>query len=100
MHLRTFLKIYELDPVKFLLVPGLAWQAAFKKTKVKLDLLTDTDMLLTVEKGIWGELCHSTYQEAKANNKYMNDYDNYKESSYIQHWDVISLYWWAMCKSF
>ena len=52
MHLRTFLKIYELDPVKFLLVPGLAWQAAFKKTKVKLDLLTDIDMLLTVEKGI------------------------------------------------
>ena len=43
------LKIQELDPAKFLSVPGLAWQAALKKTKVKLDFLTDTDMLLMVE---------------------------------------------------
>ena len=40
------LKIYELDPTKYLSASGLAWQAAFKKTKVKLDLLTDIDMLL------------------------------------------------------
>ena len=39
-----YLKIYELDPAKFLSAPGLAWQAALKKTKVKLDLLTDIDM--------------------------------------------------------
>ena len=42
------LKIYELDPSKFLSAPGLAWQAALKKTKVKLDLLTDIDMLLMI----------------------------------------------------
>ena len=42
------LKIYELDPAKFLSAPGLAWQAALKNTKVKLDLLTDIDMLLMV----------------------------------------------------
>ena len=36
-----YLKIYELDPAKFLSFLGLAWQAASKKTKVKLDLLTD-----------------------------------------------------------
>ena len=47
---------YELDPVHFLSAPGLAWQAALKKTKVKLDLLTDIDMLLVVEKGIKGGL--------------------------------------------
>ena len=46
------LEIYELDPAKFLSAPGLAWQAALKKTKVKLDFLTDIDMLLMVEKGI------------------------------------------------
>ena len=40
----------ELDPTRFLTAPGLAWQAALRKTKVKLDLLTDIDMLLTVEK--------------------------------------------------
>ena len=37
------LEIYELDPAKFLPAPGLAWQAALKKTKVKLHLLTDID---------------------------------------------------------
>ena len=44
------LEIYELDSARFLTVPGLAWEAALKKTKVKLDLLTDIDMLLMVEK--------------------------------------------------
>ena len=48
------LKIYELDPAKFLSAPGLAWQATLKKTKVKLDLLTDIHTLLMVEKGIRG----------------------------------------------
>ena len=46
------LKKYELDPPKFLSAPGLSWQAAFKKTKVKLDLLTDIDMLLMVKKSL------------------------------------------------
>ena len=90
------LKIYELDPAKFLSAPGLAWQAALKKTKVKLDLLTDIDMLLMVEKGIRGGICHSIYRYAKANNKYMKDYDKNKESSYLQYWDVNNLYGWAM----
>ena len=79
------LKIYELDPVKFLSASGLAFQAALKKTKVKLDLLTDIDMLLMVEKGIRGGICHSIYRYAKANNKYMKDYDKNKESSYLQY---------------
>ena len=46
------LEIYEPDPAHFLSAPGLLWQAALKKTKVKFDLLTDTNMLLMVEKGI------------------------------------------------
>ena len=53
------LKICELDPAKFLLPPGIAWQAASEKTKVKLDLLTDIDMLGMVEKFIRGGMCHS-----------------------------------------
>ena len=54
-----FLKVYELYPAKFFSAPGLAWQAAFQKIKVKLDLLTDTEMLLMIEKDIRGGLCHS-----------------------------------------
>ena len=49
---KMWLKIYYLDPVKFLSALGLAWQAALKKTEVKLELLIDIDMLLMVEKGI------------------------------------------------
>ena len=72
------LKIKELDPVRFLTAPGLVWQADLKKTKVKLDLLSDIDMLLMVEKGITAGKCHSFYRYAKANNKYMKDYDKNK----------------------
>ena len=53
-------------------------------------------MLLMVEKGIKGGICHAIYRYAKANNKYMKDYDNNKESSYRQYWDVNNLYGWAM----
>ena len=55
------LKICELVPAKFLSVLGLAWQAALKKTEVKLDLLTDIAILLMVEKGIIKGISHSIY---------------------------------------
>ena len=72
------LEIYELHPSKYPSAAGLAWQAAFKKTEVKLDLLTDIDVLLMVERGISGGICHSIYRYAKANDKYMKDYDKNK----------------------
>ena len=53
-----------------------------KKTKTKLDLLNNIDMLLMVEKGIKGGLCHSIYWYATANNKYIKVYDKSKESAY------------------
>ena len=55
----------------------LVWQAALKKTKVKLDFLTDIDMLLMVEKDIRRGICRSIYRYAKANNKYMHEITNY-----------------------
>ena len=90
------LKEYELDPVHILSLPGLAWQACLKKTNVELELLTDYDMLLMVEEGIRGGICHSIHWYAKANNKYMKDYNNNEESSYIQYLDTNNLYGWAM----
>ena len=66
---------YQLDPAKFLSAPKLAWQGAFKMAEVKLELLTDIHMLLMVEKGIRGEICNTIHRYAKANNKYMKDYD-------------------------
>ena len=72
----------------FFSVSGLAWQAAVKKTEVKLKLLTDIDMLLTIEKGIRRGICHAIHRYANANNKYMKDYDKNKQSSYLKYWDV------------
>ena len=89
-------KVYELGPSHFLSLPGLAWQACLKKTNVKLELLTDYDMLLMVEEGIRGGISHLIHRYAKANNKYMKDYDKNKESSYIQYLDANNLYGWAM----
>ena len=84
--------IYELDPAKFLAAPGLAWQAPLKKTKVKIDLLTDIEILLILEKDIIGRICDSIYRYAKANNKNMKDYDKIEESSYRNYRDVNNLY--------
>ena len=90
------LKIYKLDPSRFLTAPGLAWQAVFKKTKVVLELLTGIDMLLMVEKGIRGGICHAIRQYVKAYNKCIKKYDKNKESSYLKYWDANNLYEWPM----
>ena len=93
---QSCLKNYELDPAHFVSLPGLAWQACLKKTNVELELLTDYDMLLMVEEGISGGICHAVQRYAHANNKYMNDYDRKKKSSYIQYLDANNLYSKAM----
>ena len=90
------LKEYELDPAHFLSLPGLAWQACLKKTNIELELLTDYEMLLMVEKGIRGGICHSIHRYAKANNKYMKNYNKNEESCHIQYLDANNLYGWAM----
>ena len=90
------LEVYELEPAHFLSLPGLAWQARLKKTNIKLELLTDYDMLLMVEEGIRGGICHAIHRYAKANNKYMENYDKNEEPSYIQYLDANHLYGWAI----
>ena len=90
------IKVYELDPAHFLSLPGLAWQACLKKTNAKLELLTDYDMLLMVEEGITGGICHSIHRYAKANNKYTKNYNKNEESLYIQYLDAHNLCGWAM----
>ena len=59
--------------------------------------LTDIHMLLTVEKGTIGEICHhAVHQYATASNKYMKDHDKNKESLYLKCWNVNNLYGWEM----
>ena len=89
-------EIYELNPAHFLSAPRLVWHASLKRTWAKLELLTNIDMLLMVEKGIRGGICHSIHRYAKANNKYMKNYDKDMESSYLEYLDANNLYGWAM----
>ena len=82
------IEIYELDPTHFLSAPGLAWQVCLKKTEVELELLTDIDMLLMIEKGIRGRICHAIHRHAKPNNKYMKNYSKDIKSLYLMYLDA------------
>ena len=62
-------------------------ESSNKNIKVKIDLLTNIDVLLMVEKVIRGGICRAIHRYAEANNKYMTDYDKNKESLYLNHWD-------------
>ena len=75
---------------------GLAWQACLKNTGVKLELLTDYNMLLMVEEGIWGGMCQAIVRYAKANNEYMSNYDKNALLSYLMYLDANNMYGWGM----
>jgi len=92
------LKNYELDPCWYFTTQGLAWDACLKKTDAKLELLNDVDMLLMFEKGIRGGVSMIAKRYAKANNKYMKDFNLEEESKFIQHLDANNLYGWAMSR--
>ena len=92
------LKEYELDPSYFVSTPGLALEAMLKMTKVKLELLTDIDMVLMVENSIRGGLTQVGRKYGVANNKYLPDYDKTQTSSYLQCLDAKNLYGHAMIK--
>ena len=94
----TCIEIYELDPAHFLSAPGLTWQACLKKTRVKLELLTDLNMLLMIEERIRGGMCQVIHRYSTANDKYMKNYNKNVISSYLQYLDANNLYGWSMSK--
>ena len=100
MYLKTFKinvwKYMNLILLIFLSAAGLAWQACLIKTKAKLELLTDIDMLLMIENRIGGGICHAIHRYVIAKNKYMENYDKDKESSYLMCLDANNLYGWTM----
>ena len=87
---------YEVDPAHFLSAPGLARQTCLKKTGVKLELLTDNDMLMMFGDGIRGGMCQAVHRYYKANNKYMKNYDENKVSLFLLYLDANNLYGQAM----
>ena len=85
------IRIYELDPGHFLSAPGVAWQTCLKNIRVKLELPTNNDMLMMIEKGIRDGICHGIYRYVKANNKYMKNYNKNIELSYLMYLDVAKI---------
>ena len=90
------LKNYGLDPVYYYTAPGLAWDACLKITGINLELLSDVDKLLMIEKGIRGGISIISNRYGKANNKYMKDFNIKKPSKYLMYLDANNLYGWAM----
>ena len=84
-------KIYELDLVYFVSLPGFAWHACLKVTGVKLELITDIKMLLMIESGMRRGVCHVICSYAEANSKYMSNYDKSKDSSFLSYLDANNL---------
>ena len=94
---KVYLDNYGLDLAHFYTASGLAWKACLKKTKIRLELLLDPDMLLMFERGIRGGITQSIHRWAKANNPYMgSEYAPREPTRYLQYLDVNNLYGWAM----
>ena len=95
---KACLTYYKLDPLHYITSPGLAWDAMLKMTGINLQLITDIDMQLFIEKGLRGGISYIAHRKAEANNKYMKNYDLDKLISYLLYLDANNLYGWAMSK--
>ena len=83
-------------PGSLFISPRIIIESLLKKDKIELELLTDTDMLLIVEKRITSEICHVIHQYVAANNKYMTNYNTDKEPLRLMYLDANNLYEWAI----
>ena len=93
------LENYSLDPAWYYTSPGLSWDALLRHSKIKLELLTDPDVLLLFEKGIRGGVSMIPNRYGKANNKFLGDtFDPSQPSKFITYLDANNLYGWAMMK--
>ena len=95
----TCLTFYGLDPCHYFSSPGLGWDAMLKMTGVKLEKISDIYMYLFIEKGLRGGISYIVKRYGKAYNKYMNDYDPEKQSTYISYLDMNNLYGWTMSEN-
>lgn len=90
------LTYYNLDPCHYVSSPALSWDAMLLHTKIKLDLISDVEMYQMIEKGIRGGLAQCSLRHAKANNRYLTDYNDTETSSYLIYLDCVNLYGFAM----
>ena len=106
--IKTCLDYYGLDPCHYLSSPGLSWDAMLKMTGIELELISDIDIHLFIEKGMRAGISYIAKRYSKANGKYMKCYisreeskymvcyDSSEESKYITYLDANNLYGWAI----
>ena len=93
------LNYYELDPAHYYTAPGLSWDACLKMTEIELELFTDIDMHLFIEKGLRGGISIAVNRMSKANNIHLTNYDKNEEKKYISYFDANNLYGWGMSQN-
>ena len=96
---KVCLEYYKLDPCHYYSAPGLSWDACLKMTKIELELISDVDMHLFIEKGLRGGLSIITHRKGNANNNYMKNYDKNVATQYVAYYDANNLYGWAMSQA-
>ena len=94
--INTCLEYYGLDPCQYVSNPGLSWDSVLKITEIKLEYISDIDMYLFVEIGMKGGTSDFSKRHSKANDKYMQFYDDKKPSKFIIYLDANNLYGWEM----
>ena len=94
--INTCLKYYGLDPCCYFSSPGLSWDVMLKMIGIELELITDNDMHLFIEKGMRRGISYIAKRYSKANNKYMQSNNGKKPNKFITYLDANSLYGWAM----
>ena len=98
---KVCLESYGLNPAHFYTAPGLVWKTCLKKTRIRLELLLDPDMLLMFKREIRGGITQSVNRWSKANNPYMgSNFTPDKPTRYLQYLDANNLYGWAMSQPF
>lgn len=96
---RTCNKIYNLEPVHYPTADSMSWDAMLKCTKVKLDLISDTEMAKFINSARREGLIQCTTRMMEANNKYMQNFNPRKPTNHLACLEANDLYDWAMSQS-
>ena len=93
---KIYMEFYGLNPCHYISSPGVRWDDLLIKTGIELEKVSDIDKYYFIEKGLREGTSYIAKRHAKANNKYMNDYNSEKLSTFITYLDKNNLYGWVM----
>ncbi|QKS69572.1 PolB [Drosophila-associated adintovirus 2] len=91
--------IYKLDPINYVTAPSISWDAMLKYTKVKLELISNSDIYNFLKLAIRGGLTQCSHRISEANNPYLKNFDPSIELNYLAYIDANNLYGWAMSQT-